>query len=376
MAGSDGGEKTEQPTGKKLKDARNRGHVPRSKETGTLFVLLAGVLGLFALSSLFADGLRDMMFLSCSLSREQIFHEDQMLRVFIQCVLALMPPIAGLAIIIMVFGLFGNTFLGGVNFTSRALGFKTSKFNPVNGIKRIFSLNSLMELVKGIAKVLCIGFFCYFAISWGAPLLMSLSYMDTMTAIKQGFWLLFWMALLIVCAMIPIVLIDAPFQKWNYIRQLRMTKQEIKDEYKETEGNPQVKRKIRRMQYSMAARRMMQKVPKADVVVTNPDHYAVALSYNPLGLKAPVVVAKGVDEIAEIIKDIARRCNVPIVPAPPLARSLFYTTELDHEIPRGLFKAVAQVLAWVMGMKAYKEGKGNRPRDLNKNLPIPPELRF
>ena len=151
----------------------------------------------------------------------------------------------------------------------------------------------------------------------------------------------------------------------------------FKDEFKDTEGNPQIKGKIKQLQYQMAARRMMKKVPEADVVVTNPTHYAVALKYDPNGTTAPLVVAKGVDEIAEKIKEIARESEVPVIPLPPLARSLYYTTDLDCEIPRGLFKAVAQVLAWVMGMKSFKEGKSKqRPRDLDMNLPIPDELKF
>jgi flagellar biosynthetic protein FlhB len=189
--------------------------------------------------------------------------------------------------------------------------------------------------------------------------------------------LLLQFMIIVVCAMLPIVLIDVPYQKWHYLKQLRMTKQEVKDEYKNTEGNPQIKGKIRQLQYQMAARRMMAKVPQADVVVTNPTHFAVALSYDPDGALAPVVVAKGVDEVAEKIKEIARETNIPVIPIPPLARSLYYTTELDNEIPRGLFKAVAQVLAWVMGMKAFKEGKSQqRPRDLDMNPEIPDELRF
>ena len=183
--------------------------------------------------------------------------------------------------------------------------------------------------------------------------------------------------LFIVCAMVPIIMLDVPFQIWQYRQQLRMTKQELKDEMKETEGNPQIKSRMRRMQYEMAARRMMAKVPTADVVVTNPTHYAVALSYDPEGELAPIVVAKGVDEVAEKIKEIAREYGIPVLQLPPLARSLYYTTDLDHEIPRGLFQAVAQVLAWVLGTKAYNEGRNpNKPRDLDPNVPIPDELRF
>lgn len=374
---ADEGEKTEQPTGKRLSDARKRGQVARSREAGTLFVLLSGVLALWAVSSFLGGGMKSVMVNSFQLTRDQIFTVDEMARVFMQNILAIALPIVAIAFVVAVCALIGNTFLGGFNFSAEAMTPKFSKLNPLNGLKRIVSLNSLIELVKGIAKVSFIGAFCYFVISGTGAEIFKLAYVDPMYGIRSAISMLFHYMLIIVCSMIPIVLIDVPFQKWNYIRQLRMTKQEVKDEFKEQEGNPQIKSKIRQKQFQMASRRMMEKVPKADVVVTNPTHYAVAVSYDPDGRLAPVVVAKGVDEIAEIIKHIARETGVPILPIPPLARSLYYTTDLDKEIPRGLFKAVAQVLAWVMGMKAFKEGKSKvRPRDLDAELPIPEELRF
>jgi flagellar biosynthetic protein FlhB len=374
---ADDGDKTEQPTGKRLSDARKRGQLPRSREAGTFFVLMSGVLALWAVSSFLGRGMKEIMVNSFSLTRDQIFTVDEMRRIFVQDLGDIALPVLALALIVLVCALFGNIFIGGFNFSTEAMAPKFSKLSPLSGIKRIFSLNSVIELIKGIAKVAFIGSFCYFVLSGMAGQILKLSYIDPLTGIGKAIRMLFHTMLLIVCAMIPIVLIDVPYQKWNYIRQLRMTKQEVKDEFKEQEGNPQVKNKIKSMQFQMASRRMMEKVPKADVVVTNPTHYAVALSYDPKGTLAPVVVAKGVDDIAEIIKHIARETNVPVIPIPPLARSLYYTTDLDREIPRGLFKAVAQVLAWVMGMKAFKEGKSKvRPRDLSEDLPIPEELRF
>ena len=374
---ADDGEKTEQPTEKKLSDARKRGQLPRSREAGTLFVLLSGVLSLWGVSSLLGSAMRSIMINSFQLTRDQLFTPDEMGRIFKQDLGAIAVPVIALALIVTVCALIGNTLIGGFNFSAQGATPKFSKLNPLSGIKRIVSLNSLIELVKGIAKVAFIGAFCYFVLSGAASSIMKLSYINPMEGIRTAISLLFHYMLIIVCSMIPIVMIDIPFQKWNYIRQLRMTKQEIKDEFKEQEGNPQLKNKIRQKQYQMASRRMMENVPKADVVVTNPTHYAVAIKYEPEGKLAPVVTAKGVDDIAEIIKHIARETDVPVIPLPPLARSLYYTTELDHEIPRGLFKAVAQVLAWVMGMKAFKEGKSRvKPRDLQNDLPIPDELRF
>ena len=374
---ADNDDKTEQPTGKKISDARNKGQVPRSKEAGTFFVLIGGVLSIWAFSSLLGSGLRQIIMNSFSLTRDQIYSVDEFRRIFVQNILSIGIPIIGIALCVFVLAIIGNIMIGGYNFSKEALKPKFNKLNPVTGIGRIFSLNSIIELVKGIFKVVFIASFCYFALSGRIHEVMGLSYIDPHAGIKRAISLLFQFMVIVVCAMIPIIMIDVPYQKWHYLKQLRMSKQEVKDEYKDTEGNPQINGKIKQLQFQMAARRMMQDVPTADVVVTNPTHFAVAIKYDPDGETAPLVVAKGVDEIAEKIKEIARESDVPVIPIPPLARSLYYTTDLNKEIPRGLFKAVASLLAWVMGMKAFKEGKTNqRPRDLDKNLPIPEELRF
>lgn len=374
---ADNDDKTEQPTGKKIADARNKGQVPRSKEAGTFFVLIGGVLSIWAFSSFLGSGLRQIIINSFSLTRDQIYSVDEFRRIFVQNILSIAIPIIGVAFCVFVLAIVGNIMIGGYNFSQEALKPKFNKLNPITGISRIFSLNSIIELVKGIFKVVFIASFCYFALSGRIHEVMGLSYIDPHAGIKRAISLLFQFMVIVVCAMIPIIMIDVPYQKWHYLKQLRMSKQEVKDEYKDTEGNPQIKGKIKQLQFQMAARRMMQEVPAADVVVTNPTHFAVAIKYDPEGETAPLVVAKGVDEIAEKIKEIARESGVPVIPIPPLARSLYYTTDLNKEIPRGLFKAVASLLAWVMGMKAFKEGKTNqRPRDLDKNLPIPDELRF
>ena len=374
---ADNDDKTEQPTDKKINDARGKGQVPRSKEAATFVVLLAGVLSLWAFAGMLGRSIQQIMHNSFSLTRDQIFYVDEIRRLFVANITEIALPILCISVILFICGIYGNTFVGGFNFSHEAYQPKFDKLNPVNGIGRIFSLNSIVELLKGILKVTFIGSFCYFALSGRISEVLTLSYLDPIGAIRRAMILLLQFMIIVVCAMLPIVLIDVPYQKWHYLKQLRMSKQEVKDEYKNTEGNPQIKGKIKQLQFQMAARRMMAKVPQADVVVINPDHYAVALSYDPDGALAPVVVAKGVDEIAEKIKEIARETNIPVIPIPPLARSLYYTTELDNEIPRGLFKAVAQVLAWVMGMKAFKEGKSQqRPRDLDMNPYIPDELRF
>ncbi|WP_027940251.1 flagellar biosynthesis protein FlhB [Anaerobiospirillum succiniciproducens] len=374
---SDGQEKTEEPTGKRISDARKKGQLPRSREAGTFFVLLSGVASIWLVSPFLGEGMTTLMKHSFTLTKSQAFDTYEMGRVFFQDIVLVAIPLLAICFSMLVAAFIGNIMIGGMNFSTEAMMPKPDKLNPINGFKRIFSMNSIVELIKSIAKVACIGSICYFLISGRINEILRLSYIDVFAAVRDAMNILFIFMVIIVSAMIPIIMIDVPFQYWQYRQQLRMTKQELKDEMKETEGNPQIKSRMKRMQYEMAARRMMSKVPTADVVVTNPTHYAVALSYDPNGELAPVVVAKGVDEVAEKIKEIAREYKIPVMQLPPLARSLYYTTDLDREIPRGLFQAVAQVLAWVMGTKAYNEGKApNRPRDLDKDLPIPDELKF
>lgn len=374
---SDGQEKTEEPTGKRISDARKKGQLPRSREAGTFFVLLSSVASIWLVSPYLGEGMTTLMKHSFTLTKSQAFDTYEMGRVFFQDIVLVAIPLLAICFSMLVAAFIGNIMIGGMNFSTEAIMPKPDKLNPINGFKRIFSMNSIVELIKSIAKVACIGSICYFLISGRINEILRLSYIDVFAAVRDAMNILFIFMVIIVSAMIPIIMIDVPFQYWQYRQQLRMTKQELKDEMKETEGNPQIKSRMKRMQYEMAARRMMSKVPTADVVVTNPTHYAVALSYDPNGELAPVVVAKGVDEVAEKIKEIAREYEIPVMQLPPLARSLYYTTDLDREIPRGLFQAVAQVLAWVMGTKAYNEGKApNRPRDLDKDLPIPDELKF
>lgn len=374
---SDGQEKTEEPTGKRISDARKKGQLPRSREAGTFFVLLSSVASIWLVSPYLGEGMTTLMKHSFTLTKSQAFDTYEMGRVFFQDIMLVAIPLLAICFSMLVAAFIGNIMIGGMNFSTEAMMPKPDKLNPINGFKRIFSMNSIVELIKSIAKVACIGSICYFLISGRINEILRLSYIDVFAAVRDAMNILFIFMVIIVSAMIPIIMIDVPFQYWQYRQQLRMTKQELKDEMKETEGNPQIKSRMKRMQYEMAARRMMSKVPTADVVVTNPTHYAVALSYDPSGELAPVVVAKGVDEVAEKIKEIAREYKIPVMQLPPLARSLYYTTDLDREIPRGLFQAVAQVLAWVMGTKAYNEGKApNRPRDLDKDLPIPDELKF
>ncbi|MCB1727955.1 MAG: flagellar biosynthesis protein FlhB, partial [Gammaproteobacteria bacterium] len=219
----------------------------------------------------------------------------------------------------------------------------------------------LMELLKSLGKFLLVGSATVALLSASSDELIGLSDLDVDIALREGMYLVAWSALILSSTLIVMALIDVPFQLWQHRRDLKMTQQEVRDELKETEGKPEVKGRIRQMQREIAQRRMMQEVPKADVVVTNPTHYAVALRYDPDRMGAPIVVAKGKDLVAANIREVAAAHDVPLVEAPVLARAIYFNTELEQQIPAALFLAVAQLLAYVFQLRAYREQGGDIP---------------
>ena len=371
-------EKTEQPTGKRLQQAKEKGQVPRSKEAGTATVLLAGILGLLMLQTPLSEAVMNVFQRCFHFERSEVFDPNTMYSLIGISIGEVLWPLISLFSIVMVASLIGNIALGGFNFSADAMSPKFNKLNPFNGIKRMIGVMALVELVKSIAKVGFVAWMAYLQIMHHWPALMELSHEQLSAGIVDALQISLSVGIGICCALLPVVLIDVPFQKWNHTKQLRMTKQEVKDEYKDSEGKPEVKGRLRQMQREMANRRMMAEVPKADVIVTNPTHYAVALKYDRFKAgSAPVVVAKGTDEIAMKIREIADEYKIPILQSPALARAIYHTTKLDKEIPDGLFQAVALVLAYVFQLQAYKAGRGAPPRELpkDKEMPIPDELR-
>ncbi len=311
---SDGQEKTEQPTGKRIEDSRRKGQIPRSREMGTLSVLLSGVIGLWVFSPVFSDAFKKIFKMGFSVERAMIYDPSYMLKTFLSSVLVVSLPVFLLAFFVFFFAFIGNIILGGFNFSFEAAAPKFNKINPLNGIKRIFGVQSLVELIKSILKVAFIGTLAYVFIRASFTSIVALPSHQLPYVIKETLYIMLKVAIGIIMAMVPIAALDMWFQKWHNMEQLKMTKQEIKDEMKDTEGKPEVKSRIRRIQYEMATRRMMQEVPKADVVVTNPTHYAVALKYDQKKAHSePEVVAKGVDEVALKIKEITRENKIEII---------------------------------------------------------------
>lgn len=376
MAESDGQEKTEQPTEQRLQKAREKGQIPRSKELGTAAVLLSGALGLMMFGDALGLAMTKMFARNFSFERELLFDPNTMMAALGSSVLGIMLPLLGFYAVVLVAALVGNSLLGGVNFSSQAMLPKLNKMSPAKGFKRMFGVQSMVELVKSIAKVVFIATLAI-SILWGQfDNILRLSNETLPTAMVDALSLLLCMGLLLCMALLPIVAIDVPFQIWNHTRQLKMTLQEVKDEYKNTEGKPEVKGRIRQMQQEMANRRMMADVPEADVVIVNPTHYSVALRYDKFTPgAAPKVVAKGVDEVALKIQEIAREYEVPIISSPALTRAIYHSTKIEQEIPDGLFVAVAQVLAYVFQLNNWRKGRGQRPTPLKADLPIPDELK-
>lgn len=376
MAENDNGqEKTEEATPKRLEKSREEGQVARSKELGTTLILLAGTGGLLIYGGDFGEALTSLMRFNFSMPRDVAFDDTLMLRHLGNTTRFIMEALLPFFVLLAVAGIVGPVALGGFIISGKALAPKFSRIDPVQGLKRMFSLNALVELLKSIAKVLVVGAVSYFIIRSAEMEMLGLSHEELQPAIEHSLLIVGWSVLAVSCSMILIVLIDVPFQIFDHSNKLKMTRQEVKDEMKDSEGKPEVKGRIRQLQREMAQRRMMEAVPQADVVITNPDHFSIALKYDVEGGGAPIVVAKGVDFLAIKIREVANANDIMIMAAPPLARAIYFTTELDDEIPGTLYLAVAQVLAYVFQLRSHQQGRGAKPKPFG-DIELPREARY
>ena len=373
---ADSSEKTEDPTGKRIQDARSKGQIARSRELSTTLVLVASSLMLLLFGSFIAEALFAISGRMFTLSRDETYDPTHMFSAWGVAITEVSTPVLSFMFVSMIAGIYGSIALGGYNFTWYSAAPRFSKLNPLSGMKRMFGVNGLVELLKAFAKFIVIGAMALISLSLFQDEALHLDQEIYPLNIFHALDMIEWAFFLLTLGMVPIALFDVPYQSYKHNEQMKMTKQQVKDERKNSEGDPQVKGRIRKLQYQAAARRMMQEVPKADVVVTNPTHYSVALKYDEHGVRAPVVIAKGSDELAMHIRKIATAHDVPLIPSPMLTRAIYYTTEVDEEIPHKLFMAVAQVLAYVFQLKKYKAGKANRSKPLSHNLPIPPDMRY
>lgn len=375
MAESESGQdKTEDPTDKRKKDAREKGEIARSKELNTVAVTLAGAGGLLVFGGALAETLMELMRINFTLSREVLIDERSM-GIFLlasgkMAILATQPVL----LVLLLAAIIGPISLGGFLFAGSSLAPKFSRMNPMSGIKRMFSMHALTELLKALAKFFVILLVALVVLSSDRDDLIAIAHEPLDQAIIHSVQVVGWSALWMAAGLLLIAAVDAPLQLWQAHKKLLMTKQEVRDEYKDSEGRPEVKQRIRQTQREMSQRRMMAAIPEADVVITNPTHYAVALKYDPDKGGAPLLLAKGTDFIALKIREIAGEHKIQILESAALARSIYYSTELEEEIPAGLYLAVAQVLAYVFQVRQYRAGKGKAPDPL-KDVPIPPDLR-
>ena len=354
-------ERTEPASPRRLEQAREEGDVPRSRELATCTVLLAAGLGLWFSGEGLVRRLNNMLTNSLTLEREQAFDFSLLLTRIVPGLVEVLIGLAPLAAILLLVAVGSPLLIGGWLFSTKALMPNFARLNPMSGIGNMFSMRSLVELIKAIGKSTLIGVIAWVVIKSQTEEMLALSTEPLHTGWAHLGSMLLSGFIAIVCGLVVIALVDAPYQMWQYANKLKMTREELRQESKESDGDPMVKARIRQLQREMAKRRMMAEVPTADVVVTNPTHYAVALKYTEGKMRAPVVVAKGADEVAAKIREIAAEHKVAMLEAPPLARALYRHAELGDEIPAALYTAVAEVLAYVFQLRAYGQHGGVRP---------------
>ncbi len=358
-------ERTEQATPKRREDARKKGDVPRSRELTMTGVMLTGAASLLLFSAPFANRLLTTFADGLQFERAAAFDTSYMLQSFGVIAGNILIGLMPLGVILLGAVFLSAASIGGWAFSLEAIKFKGERLSPVKGIKRLFSANSLNELVKALAKFALVA---VIAVSWlwhSVEDLSGLGRQPIESAIGRAFEICGISLLVVSCGLILIAAVDVPFQLWQHNKKLKMTRQQVRDELKETEGRPEVKSRIRQLQQQIATRRMMEELPNADVVITNPTHFAVALKYDEAKMGAPEVIAKGKDLIAARIREVAEQHGVPLFSAPPLARALYRCTEIGEEVPARLYTAVAQVLAYIYQLNETLKPGQKRPEPPN-----------
>jgi len=370
----DGQERSEEATPKRKREAREKGQIARSKELGTVMGLLVASVVFIGMGGDLLSGMMDLLKHGFTISRNDVFDPSAMTRTLGSLIFEALWLFMPFFLLMMLTGIVAAVALGGWSFSAQAMQFKWEKLDPIKGMGKLFAWRGIVEMLKGLAKFVLVGSIALVILDVQGGQFLGLGQESLSAGLAHAGDLLTWALLFLSAVLLVVAAIDVPFQLWDHNRQLKMTHQEVKEEHKQTEGSPEVKGRQRRLQMDMAQQRMMEEVPKADVVVTNPTHYAVALRYSATEMGAPIVVAKGTELVASRIRDIAGDNDVPVLSAPPLARALYFSTELNEAIPEGLYRAVAQILAYVYQLKQNPVYRREDMAPLN-DLPIPDDLR-
>jgi flagellar biosynthetic protein FlhB len=346
-----GGEKTEEASQRRLDQARENGQLPRSRELATFATMIGGSATLVGIGVPLAHCMQEIMRASLGFDTGGLNDPRSMMTAFGDAIsratFTVLPVFGAIAAAAFL----ASVMLGGWNFSPTAMMPDFGRMSPLAGLSRVFGLHGFTELGKALLKCLVIGGVCAGIVTYLFADVMSLGHMDVIAAVSRGAHLIGWSFVWLSASLAVIAAVDVPLQLFQFHRSMRMTRQELRDEAKESDGRPETKSRIRQMQQQIARRRMMHKVPTADVVIVNPTHFAVALKYDPKNMRAPRLVAKGQDMVAANIRRIAEENRVPVFEAPKLARALYKSTDLDGEIPSGLYVAVAQVLSYIFRLR-------------------------
>ena len=356
MAENSSAEQTEDPTARKLRNARDEGQVARSVELPAAAVTIGAILTLFFMGGYWIKQMAEIFASGFKFDRKTMDNPDLMVTAFAHQIGEAFLLIVPVLLVTAIMAILSSGATGGYLFSLKSTLPKFSKLSLLSGFKRMFGANAAIELLKAILKFSLVTIVLWALVSRQMDKMMQLGQMAIEPALAAAGWMIAESALWLSLSLLVIALIDAPYQKYSFIKRMRMTKQEVKDEMKDMEGRPEVKQQIRRRQREMANNRMIQKVQDADVVITNPEHFAVALSYDPTGDGAPILLAKGSDYMAARIREEAEKHGVEIFAAPPLARALYFSTEADQPVPESLYLAVAQVIAYVFSLADVRPG--------------------
>ncbi len=382
-----GQEKTEEATPKRLQKSKEEGQVARSRELGTTLLLMTGGIALLIFGASLSARMQTMMKGNFGFDRNAAMDPAMMVAQLAASINDVLGVVSIILLLIMLAGAIGGIGLGGWLFSTKPLEPKISRLNPLEGLKRMFSMKALVELFKAVGKFVLVAGVAVLILLQMQPELLVIGQQTLELAVVHSTWIVIWSAIGMSAATIIIAFIDVPYQIYDNAQKLKMTRQQVKDEFKDSEGKPEVKSRIRQLQRELAQTRMMAAIPDADVVITNPEHFSVALKYDNGTSGAPIVVAKGADEIAIKIREVANAHSVPILCSPPLTRAIFFTTELDEQIPAKLYLAVAQVLAYIYQLRTRPAQQAARAADqasaqpirdrgLDRRIDIPAELRF
>ncbi len=371
----DGQEKTEEATPQRLQKMKDKGQVPRSQELKVMVTTMIGVVTIFILGGHFAAGFQSVYENSFKLTKADMGESKAIFGHLSQAYDDTFWLLLPYFVVMILAAFFGNTLIGGFVISKEKLKFKASNMSPLKGIKRMFGTEGLVNLLKSVLKATLVGGATTMLLMFYLADFVHLSEIDIDAAMSKMLNMIGWFAMLVTSTLIIVALIDVPYQLFKHKRDSKMTKQETKDERKQTEGSDETKRRVRQVQFQRAQQRMMQEVPNADVIITNPTHFAVALKYDEAAMAAPIVIAKGADQVAVHIRDIGEHNHVTIVEAPMLARAIYFTTDIEQPIPAGLYLAVAKLLAYVYQLQVSPFEKRDDEK-VREQWQVPDDLRF